>query len=165
MLKLGKAFWAKFWDSLIVPYPNLPEWPILQNCNITLAFNTKGIRQILQGGHNPWHVWWQNQALCSTLSSTQYRLCWQCLAHVWMGNRAEAWNAGFYCLEYWVQILHTLTFKVEDHARHCFQTYKFVSFFTMEVSLKFLVYSTNCFNLCLQARMGFVAEIIGEAFI
>ncbi len=82
-----------------------------------------------------------------------------------MGNGAEAWNAGFYCLEYWVQILHTITFKVEDHALHCFQIYKFMSLITMELSLKFLVCLTNCFNLCLQAIMGFVAEIVGEVFI
>ncbi len=103
--------------------------------------------------------------MCSQLSSIQYGLCWQCLAHVWMGNGAEAWNAGFYCLKYWVPILHTLTFKVEDHALNCFQFYKFVSIITMELSLKFLVCSTNCFNLCLQARMGFVAEIIRAALM
>jgi hypothetical protein len=40
-----------------------------------------------------------------------------------------------------------------------------MSLITMELSLKFLVCLTNCFNLCLQAIMGFVAEIVGEVFI
>lgn len=135
---------GQFFKTAILPLPLTPK-AYARFCNVG---TTHGM------------FWWQNKAMCSQLSSIQYGLCWQCLAHVWMGNGAEAWNAGFYCLKYWVPILHTLTFKVEDHALNCFQFYKFVSIITMELSLKFLVCSTNCFNLCLQARMGFVAEII-----